>query len=76
MSINMTPIKNRLELLTCPDHQQHPTVVMEVGTIEITACCEPFRLGIETLANQEYAKVLDASLVDVLDEAKHQAHLL
>ncbi len=70
MSINLTPIKARLESLSCPDHNKRPTVIIEVGRIEINACCEPFRQGLETLANTEYVKVLDAGLVDMLDPSR------
>jgi hypothetical protein len=69
MNINLSPIKYRLEAMTCPEHKQHATVSMEVGRIEINACCETYRRSLEAVANQEYARALDAGVVDILDQA-------
>jgi hypothetical protein len=59
-----------LEAIPCPEHKQCAKVTMEFGKIEITACCEQFRASLQQLASQEYVKVLDAAVVDVLDHSK------
>ena len=69
MRVDLTPVKYRLEAMTCPEHNQRPTVNLGVGKIEISACCEPFRSNLEAYANQEYVKAIDIAVVDVLDPA-------
>jgi len=72
MRIDLTPIKYKLESMTCPDHNQRPSVSLELGKIDITACCETFRSNLEGYANQEYVKAIDTAVVDVLDNAPSQ----
>lgn len=70
MNISMTPIKQMLESIPCPEHQQRAKVDMEFGKIEITACCEQFRASLQQLASQEYVKAIDGAVVDVLDHSE------
>jgi hypothetical protein len=70
MHINATSIKQMLESIPCPEHQKRAKVEIEVGKIEITACCENFRASLEQLANQEYVKAIDSSLHDVLENSR------
>lgn len=69
MNLNVLPIKQMLETIPCPDHKKTAKVDIELGKIEVTACCEQFRVSLLQLASQEYVKVLDGSLVDVLDNS-------
>lgn len=68
MNIHMSSTKQMLEGFVCPEHKERPTVTIELGNIEIKACCEPFRAGLEQIANQEYVRAIDAAVVDVLDQ--------
>ena len=69
MRIDLTPIKNQLESMSCPDHNKRPSVSLETGQIEITACCDTFRSNLQGYANQEYVRAIDTAVIDVLDQS-------
>jgi hypothetical protein len=44
-------IKTILELMTCPDHQEHPNIQVVDGSLSSTCCCEKFQEMIEEKIN-------------------------
>ena len=57
MKISLASVKRRLELRTCPDHNQKPKVTLQDDQLQFTCCCDKFKTSLN--------KVVALSMDDV-----------
>lgn len=58
--IDYRAIKTQLERMTCPAHNEKPTVTVTSGGVKLSCCCENFKQKLtektKTLAGEQAAK--------------------
>ncbi|MBQ7531867.1 MAG: hypothetical protein IJT12_09200 [Paludibacteraceae bacterium] len=67
--MDLTPVKNQLQRLTCPVHHQHPDVRIVRGkdSLQFSCCCQAFGTRLEKESERLMQQLVKESVDKRLD---------
>ena len=66
--MDLKPVKQTLERVSCPTHGQHPSVTVSGDSLKIECCCEAFKAEI---VRKSEKLISDLAKKDIEDKLKN-----